>query len=670
MRMFPRILGICFTALLLLRVVLFTLSYSSSESSESVKSFVSQSDILVSPGSPEPEVLNSFALISDDSIDAESAGSFLLDTNATLVAVVGEDIQRPKKHVVIIVPYRDRDDQIVVFLAHMNAYFTYRRELSDVDLRFDMIVIEQFDNIYFNRAWLFNVGFLSSQLGDTCVVMLDVDSLADFSVDFTDCDPPTHFASNTDRHPFYSGFMGIALGMKASQWKTINGAGNHYWGWGKEDDDLGVRLRKNRLRVREANKDKGIFKTIPNNSPKESFDDAHKQNLVRHASSQTDGISTTTYNVAYNFTSTNETCGTITHWIGVSMFKLPDISSVSLNFEPGACHKEAPHLEEIPKSINDLYASYGCERTESLKAFMVSLDSGEAVEADTWYKLIRWLRTRNGRPSSIIFTSQLHLELVPRTHPVCVLEDKGVYSFSIGAVWCLYRHNIASIAAYLPEDEVWVKHPERTIRVCYTESKTGSLFMNGADCKGEGILVDKDGTGQELCVGRSIQIGYDRVNLGNNCTADGWEHKFTFRSVDSEESLMLATYSQADGSASLKNLASNPLLLLRPSVNPESHVNYKSVYIDTSQNEVKPGRDEYLVKLSSSTGAVKGSTFCLSATSDGVCLSDGNCESSICSNGINVESFGLLDLSIDILAKELRLKKDSDRHRPIEPPEN
>ena len=60
--------------------------------------------------------------------------------------------------VVIIVPYRDRPDHLRRFLQLMHPF------LQSQKLDYKMVVVEQAPGKEFNRAKLFNVGFLESKV--------------------------------------------------------------------------------------------------------------------------------------------------------------------------------------------------------------------------------------------------------------------------------------------------------------------------------------------------------------------------------------------------------------------------------------------------------------------------------------------------------------------------
>lgn len=76
--------------------------------------------------------------------------------------------------VAVVVPYRDRELQLEVFLSYMHTF------LHNQNLNYTIIVVEQLSNSKFNRAKLLNVGYLHvlSRLPDCpCFIFHDVDLL-------------------------------------------------------------------------------------------------------------------------------------------------------------------------------------------------------------------------------------------------------------------------------------------------------------------------------------------------------------------------------------------------------------------------------------------------------------------------------------------------------------
>ena len=142
----------------------------------------------------------------------------------------------------IIVPYRDREQQLKRFLSHMKEY------IKDID--YEIFIVEQADDKPFNRGKLLNAGYkYALDKGCDYFVFHDVDMLPE-DVDYSYSNKPLHLATHLQEHDyettFFDYFGGVTMFTK-EDFKTINGFSNEYWGWGFEDDDLLVRCLESDL---------------------------------------------------------------------------------------------------------------------------------------------------------------------------------------------------------------------------------------------------------------------------------------------------------------------------------------------------------------------------------------------------------------------------------------
>ena len=136
----------------------------------------------------------------------------------------------------VIVPYRKRPGHLRKFRESIESY------LKDQD--YELIVVEQNDDLPFNRGKLLNIGFQQA-IRKQCdyVVFHDVDMLP-IDVDYSYSDVPIHLANgftNSKREIFSTYFGGVTM-FPIDLFKKVNGYSNEYWGWGFEDDDLLMRL--------------------------------------------------------------------------------------------------------------------------------------------------------------------------------------------------------------------------------------------------------------------------------------------------------------------------------------------------------------------------------------------------------------------------------------------
>ena len=146
----------------------------------------------------------------------------------------------------IIVPYRNRQEQLDKFTTYIQQYLQNRK------YDYYLVVVEHDDDKPFNRGKLLNIGFQEAQRR-RCdyIVFHDIDMLP-IDVNYAYLDYPVHLA--TDELPFEEYFGGITL-FPTPDFERINGFSNNYWGWGFEDDDLMYRCIKNNLKLNTIRKE-------------------------------------------------------------------------------------------------------------------------------------------------------------------------------------------------------------------------------------------------------------------------------------------------------------------------------------------------------------------------------------------------------------------------------
>ncbi|XP_026736023.1 beta-1,4-N-acetylgalactosaminyltransferase bre-4-like [Trichoplusia ni] len=151
-----------------------------------------------------------------------------------------------RHRVAIIVPYRDRQQHLAIFLNHMHPF------LMKQQIEYGIFIVEQEGNKDFNRAKLMNVGFVESQKlvaeGWQCFVFHDIDLLPLDTRNLYSCPrQPRHMSASIDKLHFklpYEDIFGGVSAMTLEQFTRVNGFSNKYWGWGGEDDDMSYRLKK------------------------------------------------------------------------------------------------------------------------------------------------------------------------------------------------------------------------------------------------------------------------------------------------------------------------------------------------------------------------------------------------------------------------------------------
>jgi hypothetical protein len=149
----------------------------------------------------------------------------------------------------IIVPYRNRPDQLEVFIKHMEEY------LADKDLRYEIFIVDQDNAKQFNRGILLNIGYIyAKKIRCNYIAFHDVDMLP-VDVDYSYSDIPLHLATDfileedeKKREVFEEYFGGVTM-FPIETFEKINGYSNKYWAWGYEDTDLLLRCKENNIEL-------------------------------------------------------------------------------------------------------------------------------------------------------------------------------------------------------------------------------------------------------------------------------------------------------------------------------------------------------------------------------------------------------------------------------------
>lgn len=153
--------------------------------------------------------------------------------------------------VAIIVPFRDREQHLAIFLRHMHPF------LMKQQLDYGIFIVEQEGNNQFNRAKLMNVGFKEAQKsrvgGWDCFIFHDIDLLPTDDRNLYTCPKqPRHMSASIDKFNYrllYADLFGGVSAMSVEQFVKANGFSNKYWGWGGEDDDMAIRLRQEQYHI-------------------------------------------------------------------------------------------------------------------------------------------------------------------------------------------------------------------------------------------------------------------------------------------------------------------------------------------------------------------------------------------------------------------------------------
>ncbi|KAH8864717.1 Beta-1,4-N-acetylgalactosaminyltransferase bre-4 [Schistosoma japonicum] len=148
----------------------------------------------------------------------------------------------PTEKLAIIIPYRNRDVHLRMFVDHMHTFL--RNQL----LMYTIFVVNQAGTTYFNRALLLNVGFIESKrvANFDCFIFHDVDLLPEDDRNLYHCtNQPRHLSVAVDKFNYrlpYLAIFGGAVAFTEEQFVKVGGFSNKYFGWGGEDDDLYARV--------------------------------------------------------------------------------------------------------------------------------------------------------------------------------------------------------------------------------------------------------------------------------------------------------------------------------------------------------------------------------------------------------------------------------------------
>ena len=147
-----------------------------------------------------------------------------------------------KDKLAIIVPFRDRQDHLDIFVPHMHEF------LKDKGIDYTIFIAEQTDDRPFNYGKLCNI--VTKEIGEeyTYFAFHDIDMLPiSDECDYSYPDDPIHLATKVQVHenklPYPQYFGGVIL-INREDFENANGYSNEYWGYGFEDLDLLFRLKE------------------------------------------------------------------------------------------------------------------------------------------------------------------------------------------------------------------------------------------------------------------------------------------------------------------------------------------------------------------------------------------------------------------------------------------
>ena len=519
-----------------------------------------------------------------------------------------------RKKVVILIPFRDRD-------AHATEYLeNFEKFASSLDSEFHIFFSEQFDNAKFNKGWVINAGVreildrMSSEV--SCLAMNDVDKLPLAGVDFGDCLVPVQLANEVQCYDWgsaYREYMGGCFTMSIKDWVNVNGLSNLYIGWGGEDDDFYHRVRLAGYTVPHWFWDwfmwprphwpqpgYGKFSCIDevNHTPRQVGDwgaNAARIDQLKRGSDlwKHEGLNSVNY---FKIWESHEkpTAGRNFH-IHRYGFSPNEVKLKIPIDSQGLCSSEY-YLDRVPVSLEDLHQLAGC--TSPVQFILVSTDTGDAVQADSWYKLVRWLRSVGDRPAAILArpvgSSPAKWRL--REYPVCVAGRDNFVGIKLGSTWC---HNDSWVQRFVfhavdPADTTKAQSDDFS-QVCIARARNdvrrfkyvvGPLCGEDSEWEKVTVLLVNENQRGKFCLKKATRYDWgvipdsiDTIANGEDC--DGAYFRFdeyrsetssAFRNACIDESTKGLTLCQSDEQLrllSLKPVADSYQLCVMPDGNVE-----------------------------------------------------------------------------------------------------
>ena len=214
----------------------------------------------------------------------------------------------------VVVPYRDRENHLKSFIPHVRAYFA--RDKLDRAVPYRVIIVEQEGRGTFNRGALKNIGFVLGADNSDYTCFHDIDYLPIWA-DYSYAEVPTPIVwYGAETRPIAPGradrfiihnledFCGGAVLVPNPLFKDVDGYSNDYWGWGYEDEDLKRRYLARGIRLGRR---KGTFAPLEHDneghSPDGAFTPINMINKKRMLEKWTnplkspDGLSTLRYEI-------------------------------------------------------------------------------------------------------------------------------------------------------------------------------------------------------------------------------------------------------------------------------------------------------------------------------------------------------------------------------------
>lgn len=170
------------------------------------------------------------------------------------------------------------------------------------NLHYRIFLINQSDSNPFNRAMLFNIGFIEAmkEYNWTCIIFHDVDLIPEDDRNIYGCTSnPRHMSVAVDKFEYklpYKLIFGGAVALTPQQFRQLNGFSNMFWGWGGEDDDMAARVQSKGMQIERYSAEIARYRMIKHQPEKRN---KMRWSLLKTSSKRfaTDGLTSVDYKV-------------------------------------------------------------------------------------------------------------------------------------------------------------------------------------------------------------------------------------------------------------------------------------------------------------------------------------------------------------------------------------
>lgn len=209
----------------------------------------------------------------------------------------------------VVIPYRNREAALKVSVPLLH-YFLQRQQRD-----YCILLVEQVDRNFFNKAVLMNAAYRESQsLGHgafNCFIYHDVDMIPENGeLEYACAEQPVHLSPAVNTFGYrdhYGTLFGGVVAITGEQLETANGFSNRFWGWGGEDNEIEKRIFMSGLGRKAPSQNIGRYFMLPHE---------HSWDFKPHSSL---GISTSDpvfreIRLKYNYTRLDELGAKPTDW--------------------------------------------------------------------------------------------------------------------------------------------------------------------------------------------------------------------------------------------------------------------------------------------------------------------------------------------------------------------